>query len=122
MKLSPPELVCAGVDAAELVGCAEAVAETFGIAAAEWVWVGEGADVVPDPGVAVSKDVGASPMVPVKDVGDASAAGADEAAGGGGFDPVAAHAVRQAPPMTAAMIAAGTRDILMPFLLRLVTR
>jgi len=107
-----PELVFAG----ELVERAEAVAETEGSAAAEWVCAGDVAGVADDAGVPVSADVGDPPGVPAKAAADPLVAATDAAAGG--FDPDAAHAVRPAPPMTAAIITARTRHILIPLLLR----
>ena len=90
------ELVACG--GGELFGRAEAVAETVESAAAERLCVGEVAGVGDDAGVPVSADVGDPP------------AAADDARVEG-FDPPVAHAVRAAPPMTAAMITAGTRHI-----------
>jgi len=115
VKLSPPELafVAEVVACGELFGCAEAVTETLGSAAALWVCVGEAAGAEADPGVPVSADVGDAPVGAANAADDPVGAAAGEVVEG--FDPVAAHAVRQAPPMTAAMIAAGTRDILMPY-------
>jgi hypothetical protein len=80
------------------------MAVTEGLAAAECVCVGEVAGVGVDPGASVSADVGDDPGAADKAADDATAEG---------FDPLAAHAVRPAPPMTAAMITAGTRHILM---------
>jgi hypothetical protein len=118
VKLCVPELVSAGelvacgevVACGELVGRTEAMAVTEGLAAAECMCVGEVAGVGDDPGVWVSADVGGDPGV-----ADKAADEPPEAAGATaeGFDPLAAHAVRPAPPMTAAMITAGTRHILM---------
>jgi hypothetical protein len=68
------------------------------------VCVGEVAGVGVDTGASVSADVGDDP-------GAAERAAADAMAEG--VDPLAAHAVRPAPPMTAAMITAGIRHILM---------
>ncbi len=100
VKLCVPELVFVG----ELFGRAEAVAVAEGLAAVERTCVGESAGVGDDVGVPVSADVGDAPGVLAK-------AGADAAAEG--FDPLAPHALRPAPQMTAAMITAGTRHILM---------
>jgi hypothetical protein len=118
VKLCVPELAFAGefvargevVACGELVGRTEAMAVTEGLAAAECMCVGEVAGVGDDPGVWVSADVGGDPGV-----ADKAADEPPEAAGATaeGFDPLAAHAVRPAPPMTAAMITAGTRHILM---------
>jgi len=112
VKLCVPELVFVGevvaceevVACGELFGRTEAMAVTEGLAAAECMCVGEVASVGADPGESVSADVGDAP-------GAADEAAADATAEG--FDPLAAHAVRPAPPMTAAMITAGTRHILM---------
>ena len=117
VKLCVPELVFAGefvargevVACGELVGRTEAMAVTEGLTAAECMCVGDVAGVGDDPGVSVSADVGDDPGV--ADEAEPPEAGADAAAEG--FDPPAAHAVRPAPPMTAAMITAGTRYILM---------
>jgi len=111
VKLCVPELVFAGelvargevVARGELFGRTEAMAVTEGLAAAECVCVGEVAGAAADPGASVSADVGDDPGVADK-AADATAEG---------LDPLAAHAVRPAPPMTAAMITAGTRHILM---------
>jgi len=112
VKLCVPELVFAGelvargevVARGELFGRTEAMAVTEGLAAAECMCVGEVAGVGADPGVSVSADAGDEPGAADK--------GADATAEG--FDPLPAHAVRPAPPMTAAMITAGTRHVLMP--------
>ncbi len=113
VKLCVPELVFVGelVACGELFGRAEAVAVTEGSAAAERMCVGEVAGVGDDPGVPVSADVGDTPGVAAKPAADALVAAADATAGG--FDSLAAHALRPAPQMTAAMITAGTRHILM---------
>ena len=107
VKLCVPELVLVE----ELVGCGEAVGVTEGSAAAVRLCVGEVAGVGDDPGVPVSADVGDAPGVPPKAAAEPPVAAADAAAEG--FDPLAAHAVRPAPQITAAMIKAGTRHILM---------
>jgi hypothetical protein len=107
VKLCVPELVFVG----ELFGRAEAVAVTDGLAAAERTCVGESAGVGDDVGVPVSADVGDAPGVLAKAAADPLVAAADAAAEG--FDPLAPHALRPAPQMTAAMITAGTRHILM---------
>jgi len=112
VKLCVPELVFVGelvargevVARGELFGRTEAMAVTEGLAAAECLCVGEVVGVGADPGASVSVDVGDDP-----DAADEAAAEATAE----GFDPLAAHAVRPAPPMTAAMITAGTRHILM---------
>jgi hypothetical protein len=118
VKLCVPELVSAGefvargevVPCRELVGRTEAMAVTEGLAAAECMCVGEVAGVGDDPGVWVSADVGGDPGV-----ADKAADEPPEAAGATaeGFDPLAAHPVRPAPPMTATTITAGTRHIFM---------
>ena len=87
------------------------MAVTEGLAAAECVCVGEVAGVGVDPGASVSADVGDDPGAADKAAAEPPEAAADATAEG--FDPLAAHAVRPAPPMTAAMITAGTRHILM---------
>jgi hypothetical protein len=106
VKLCVPELVFVEelVVRGELFGCTEAVAVTEGAR------VGESACVGDDAGVPVSADVGDAPGVEAKAVADPFVA-ADAAAEG--FDPLAPHALRPAPQMTAAMITAGTRHILM---------
>jgi hypothetical protein len=111
-KLCVPELVFVGelVACVELFGRAEAVAVTEGSAAPERLCVGEVAGVGDDPGIPVSADVGDAPGVVAEAAADPFVPAVDAAEG---FDPVAAHAVRLAPPMTAAMITAGTRHILM---------
>jgi hypothetical protein len=105
VKLCVPELVLGE----ELVawgelGCVDAVAVTEGLAA-ECVRVGVG----DDPGVSLSADVGAA-LGAVDEAADPLVAATDGAAEG---DPLAPHAARPAPPMTTAMITAGTRHILM---------
>jgi hypothetical protein len=107
VKLPVPELVCVAELVGELFGREEVVAVTEGLAAAECVRVGESAGVGDDVGVPVSADVGDAPGVEADPLG----AAADPAAAG--FDPLAPHALKPAPQMTAAMITAGTRDILM---------
>jgi hypothetical protein len=104
VKLCVPELVFDG----ELFGRAEAVAE--GLAAVERTCVGESAGVGDDVGVPVSADVGDAPELEAKAAADPFVA-ADPSAEG--FDPLAPHALRPAPQMTAATITAGTRHILM---------
>jgi len=101
VKLPVPELVFVG----ELFGRAEAVAVTEGLAAAECSPVGEVDGVGGDAGVPVSADVGDAPGVEAEAAADVAAAE--------GSDPLAPHALRPAPQMTAAMITAGTRHILM---------
>jgi hypothetical protein len=110
VKLCVPELVFVEefVVAGELFGCVESVAVTEGLAVC--VCVGESAGVGDDAGVLVSADVGDAPGVEAKAAADPFVA-ADAAAEG--FDPLAPHALRPAPQMTAAMITAGTRHILM---------
>jgi hypothetical protein len=105
--LCVPELVLAGeLVCGVLVGCAE---EGSAVAACECV--GEAVGVGDDAGVLVSADVGEPPGVLAKAVADPFAAGADVAAAG--FELLVPHAVRPIPPMTAAMITAETRHILM---------
>ena len=122
VKLPAPELALDGelvalgevVALGELVVLAEAVAVTEGSAAAERVLAGEADEVGDEPGVPVSADVSDPASVAAKAAAEPPGAGADTVAGGAeGLDPLAAHAVRPAPPMTAAMITAGTRHILM---------
>lgn len=110
-----PELVCVE----EAVGCGELgceVAVTEG-EAAECVCVCEAAGVG-DPGVLASADVGAAAGA-VDEAADPLVTPADGMAEG---DPLAPHAVRPTPPMTTAMITAGTRHILMLQPLRWVIR
>jgi hypothetical protein len=109
VKFPEPVLVGEVVGCGELFGCAEAVAVTDGSAAAERLCVGEVVGVRDDPGVPVSADVGDAPGAPSEADANPLAAAAD--ATPGGVDPVAPHAVRPAPPMTAAMITAETRHI-----------
>jgi hypothetical protein len=101
------EFVARGVAVAceEPFGLTEAMAVTEGSAAAECVRAGEVA------GVLVSADVGCDPGVPDRAVAEPPEVAADATAEG--VDPPAAQAVRPAPPMTAAMITAGTRHFLM---------
>ena len=106
----PPELDFVG----ELDGCAEAcvevVARADGVAAAECV---TGADV-DGAGEVAGAEAGADAGAELPPVAKAAAeppeAGADAAEVPVEVPP---HAVRPAPPMTMAMIATGTRDILM---------
>jgi hypothetical protein len=79
------------------------VAVTEGLAAAECVPVG-----VEDPEAPVAADVG--DVVVAEAAADAFVAVVDAAEG---FDPLPPHAARLTPPMTAAMITAGTRHVLM---------
>jgi hypothetical protein len=106
VKLCVPELVFVDelVARGELFGRAEAVAVTEGSAAAECSRVGEVDGVGDDAGVPVSADVGDGPGVEAKAAADVAAEGSD---------PLAPHALRPAPQMTAAMITAGIRHILM---------
>lgn len=108
-ELLVAELVACGVLDARgvLLACAEAV----GSAAAECVCVAEAVGVGDDPGVSVSADVGESPGVPANAPADPPVAAAD--GGAEELDPAAPHALRPTPPMTTAMITAGTRRILM---------
>jgi hypothetical protein len=110
VKLCVPELVLGEelVVLGELFGRV-AVAVTEGLAAG--MCVGESAGVGDDAGVAVSADVGDAPGVVAEAAADPLGAAADPAAEG--FDPLAPHALRPAPQMTAATITAGTRHILM---------
>ena len=105
VKLCVPELGAAA-ELLEFVGRAEAVAVTEGLAVAECGCDGEVAGVGDVPaGVDDCDAVG----VAAKAVAEPPEAAADAAEG---VDPLAPHAVRPAPPMTAAMITAGTRHIL----------
>jgi hypothetical protein len=106
VKSCVPELVFVGelVARGELFGLAEAVAVTERLAAAECRCVGEAVGVEDAVGVPANADVGDPPGVAAKAVADAAAEG---------FDPLAPHALRPAPQMTAATITAGTRHILM---------
>jgi hypothetical protein len=79
------------------------VAVTEGSAAAECVLVGEVVGVGDVAGVGVAAGVAWVVAAALVIVDDAAAAG---------FAGLAPHAVRPAPPMTAAMITAGTRHIL----------
>ena len=81
-----------------------AVAERFG--AAECLRVGELAGVGDDAGVLLNEAVGDPPARADVPLG-AAAGGVEE------VDPLAPHALKPAPQMTAAMITAGTPRILM---------
>lgn len=108
VKVCVPELVLEELVACgELVGCAEAVAEAEGLAAAECVRVGELAGVGDDAGVLVNAAVGDPPARADDPLGAAAGDVVEE------FDPLVPHALKPAPQMTAAMITAGTRRILM---------
>ena len=111
VKLCVPELALVGcgelVVWGELVGCADAVSVTDGVA--ECLWVGDVDGDWGDVDGSVAEDDG----VPV--VG-AAAAELSEAVDG--FDPLAPQAVRPAPAMTAAMIRTATRHVLIPLPLR----
>jgi hypothetical protein len=111
VKSCVPELVFTGelVAGGELAGRAGAVAVTEGCAAAGCVWAGDVAAAGDDPAVPVRADVGDAPGVSAEAVAELLAAAAGVTAEG--LDPLAAHAVRPAPPMTAAMIKAGTRHL-----------
>ena len=85
------------------------MAVTEGLAAAECACVGEFAGVGDDVGVPVNADVGDPPDGPAKAV-DPLGAAADATAAG--TDVLPPHALTPAPQMTAAMITAGTRHIL----------
>jgi hypothetical protein len=113
VKSCVPELVLVEelVARGELFGLAEAVAVTEGLAAAECRCVGEADGVGDAVGVSVTADVGEPPDGPAKAADDPLAAAADGMVEG--FDPLAPHALRPAPQMTAATITAGTRHILM---------
>jgi hypothetical protein len=103
VKLPVPEPVLVE----EVVGCGELVeCSVAGVegATAEWVCVCEADGVEDDWGVPVYADVGAAPGV-VATVTDGVVDEVD-------VDPLAAHALRPAPPITTAMITAGTRHIL----------
>jgi hypothetical protein len=108
VKLCVPELVLVEelVARGELFGLADAVTER--LAAADCRCVGEADGVGDDVGVLVSADVGAAPDGLAADPLVTAAEGSAE-----GVDPLAPHALRPAPQMTAAMITAGTRHILM---------
>jgi hypothetical protein len=103
-ELELEELVARG----ELVGCVEAVAEADGLAAAECERVGELAGVGDDAGVLVNAAVGDPPARADDPLGAAAGDVVVEE-----FDPLAPHALKPAPQMTAAMITAGTPRILM---------
>jgi hypothetical protein len=105
VKSCVPEVGC-GVSVVR----AEAVAVPEALAVAERLCVGEVAGV-DDPGVPVSADVGDAPGVVAESAAEPLVAAVEATAEG--FDPLAPHAVRPAPPMTAAMITAETRHILM---------
>lgn len=115
VKLPEPELelelvaLGEGVACWVFFGCAEAVAVTEGVAAAECVRLGEG--VGDELGVSESAELGDGEGVAAKAADEPPEAAADAAAAA--CDPIPAHAVRPAPPMTTAMITAGTRHILM---------
>jgi len=98
------ELVAWAEDVArvEFLGFTEAEAVLDDLAASDFTLVGEAAG---DDDVPVSADVGDA-------AGGSDEAAADTAAVE--LDPLAAHAVRPAPPMMTAMIAAGTRHFPMP--------
>jgi hypothetical protein len=109
VKVCVPELVLE-----ELVACGElgrteavAVAVAEGLAAAECLRVGELAGVGDDVGVLVNAAVGDPPARADDPLGAAAGGTVEE------FDPLAPHALKPAPQMTAAMITAGTRRILM---------
>lgn len=104
MKVCVPELVLEEFVACGELGRTEAVAE--GLAAAECLRVGELAGVGDDVGVLVSAAVG-DPPARADDPLGAAADGTEE------LDPLAPHALKPAPQITAAMITAGTRHILM---------
>jgi hypothetical protein len=111
VKLCVPEDVLG----AELVTCADGVscAELFELAgaAAECTSVGDAAGVGDDTGVAVRADEGDGPGEPAEAGADPLVAVTDESAEG--FDPLVPQEARPAPPMTTAMITAGTRRSLM---------
>jgi hypothetical protein len=109
MKLSVPELVFAG----ELVACGEVDAcvevDACGVLSGPAKTVMEGSAAAPCLCVGDAAGVADDPGVPVKAADPLAAADAAP----GGVDPLAAHALRPAAPMTAAMITAGTPYILM---------
>src|SRR5579862_1681311 len=102
-ELELEELVACG----ELVGCAEAVAVAERLGAAECVRVGELDAVGDDAGVLENEAVGDPPARADDPRGAAAEVVAE------GVAPLAPHALKPAPQMTAAMITAGTRRILM---------
>jgi len=112
----PPELDLV----AELVGCAETVACADDVARADDVTTAgcvTAADVAGDADVAGAEegaDTGAELPPVARAAAEPPEAGADAAEVPVEVPP---HAVRPAPPMTMAMIATGTRDILilLPF-------
>lgn len=107
VKVCVPELVLEELVArGELVGCAEAVAVAERFGAAECLRVGELAGVGDDAGVLLNEAVGDPPARADVPLG-AAACGVEE------VDPLAPHALKPAPQMTAAMITAGTPRILM---------
>ena len=102
-ELELEELVARG----ELVGCAEAVAVAERLGAAECLRVGELAGVGDDAGVLLNEAVGDPPARADDPLGAAAGGTVEE------VDPLAPHALKPAPQMTAAMITAGTPRILM---------
>ena len=109
VKLCVPELVLDEelVGCGELVGRTEAVAVVEGLAAVECTRVGELAGVGDDAGVLVNATVGDPPARADDPLGAAAGGTVEE------VDPLAPHALKPAPQMTAAMITAGTPRILM---------
>ena len=109
VKVCVPELVLEELVArGELVGCAEAVAVAERFGAAECLRVGELDGVGDDAGVLVNEAVGDPPARADDPLGAAAGDVVVEE-----FAPLAPHALKPAPQMTAAMITAGTPRILM---------
>jgi hypothetical protein len=108
VKVCVPELVLEELVArGELVGCTEAVAVAERFGAAECLRVGELAGVGDDAGVLLNEAVGDPPARADVPLGAAAGGTVEE------VDPLAPHALKPAPQMTAAMITAGTPRILM---------
>jgi hypothetical protein len=107
VKVCVPELVLEELVACGELGRTEAVAVAEGLAAAECLRVGELAGVGDAAGVLVNATVG-DPPARADPLGAAAGDVVVEV-----FDPLAPHALKPAPQMTAAMITAGTRRILM---------
>jgi hypothetical protein len=113
VKVCVPELVLEELVACGELGRTEAVAVAEALAAAECLRVGELAGVGDDAGVLVNVTVGDPPARADDPLGAAAGDVVVEE-----FDPLAPHALKPAPQMTAAMITAGTRRILMLLPLR----
>lgn len=107
VKVCVPELVLEELVACGELGRTEAVAVAEGLAAAECLRVGELAGVGDDVGVLVNVAVGDPPARADDPLGAAAGGTVEE------LDPLAPHALKPAPQITAAMITAGTRHILM---------